>query len=598
MRSDFGIIDCSHSSGITRIIVLGLLIWPILGFAASDVVEVTSVNWATMGMGLFGGLSLFLFGMEQMSQGLKAVAGEGLKTLLEKLTKNRLLGALTGAFVTAVLNSSSVTTVLVVGFVTAGIMTLSQSISVIMGANIGSTVTAQIIAFNVTQFALLPIAIGFAMLFTGKLDRTRQSGAMIMGIGLVFFGMGIMSESMVPLRTYGPFISLMEKLQEPLLGILVGAVFTGLVQSSAATTGLAIVMASEGLISLPAGIALAFGANIGTCVTALLAAVGKPREAVRAAVAHIVFNIAGLLIWVFFIDDLAAFVVSISPSSPHLEGAARAAAEVPRQIANAHTVFNVANTLIFISFTGVFARLIMWLVPDRPEPETIIVRPKFLDAALITAPALALERVRLEIGHLGEIVLEMLDRVPNAFTKLDLQVFEEIERMDDKVDVLEGEIIKYLSQVRKQALTDKESHDFQILMGATDHLESIGDTMETDVVELGRKKIAMNIPVSETMNQIGTELFSSVRKAVELAIRAVRDEDEVAAQEVVALKPIVDLKANEALSHQAKMLADERDRLEVFRFEMEAIDRMKRIYTLARRIAKLALPEAIAAQAA
>ncbi len=588
-----------HSPDFRRLALVGLFGWPILGLAAGDVVDVDSIEWATMGMGLFGGLALFLFGMEQMSNGLKAVAGEGLKNLLEKLTKNRILGALTGAFVTAVLNSSSVTTVLVVGFVTAGIMTLSQSIGVIMGANIGSTVTAQIIAFNVTQYALLPVAIGFAMLFTGKLDRTRQAGAMVMGIGLIFFGMGIMSESMVPLRSYEPFVGLMERLQEPLLGILVGAVFTGLVQSSAATTGLAIVMASEGLISLPAGIALAFGANIGTCVTALLAAIGKPVEAVRAAVAHIVFNILGVLIWVFFIDQLAAFVTTISPSHPELEGSARAAAEVPRQIANAHTLFNVANTLIFIWFTSPFARLIVKLVPDRPEPDTIIVRPKYLDTALVSAPALALERVRLEIGHLGEVVLDMLGRVPSAFTSRQLEVFEAIERMDDKVDILEGEIVKYLSAVRKQQLTDKENTDFQIMMSVTDNLESIGDVIETDVVALGRKKHRLQIPVSETMHRIGDELFVTVQRALELAIRAIQDEDEVAAQEVLMLKEEVNARVEEALSHQAKRLAsDDGNRVEIFRFEMEAVEQLKRIYTLTKRMAKTILPDAIKAQAA
>ena len=323
------------STNIKLIVGLVLVLFTHAAFAEEAVSQ--DVDWFYLVMALFGGLAMFLYGMEQMSDGLQAAAGDKLKDVLAGLTKNRFLGAITGAFVTAVLNSSSVTTVLVVGFISAGFMTLTQSVGIIMGANIGSTFTAQIVAFNVTQYALLLVALGFFMLFTAKTERIRHYGSMIMGLGLIFYGMGVMGEAMNPMRTYEPFLELMVKMENPLLGILVGAVFTGLVQSSAATTGIAIVMATEGLISLPAGIALSFGANIGTCVTAILAAIGKPAEAVRAAVVHISFNIAGVLLWVMFIPQLAEFIVNISPSAAELTGKEKMAAEVPRQIANAHT---------------------------------------------------------------------------------------------------------------------------------------------------------------------------------------------------------------------------------------------------------------------
>ncbi|NNL99110.1 MAG: Na/Pi cotransporter family protein, partial [Gammaproteobacteria bacterium] len=269
-----------------------------------------------MVMGLLGGLALFLFGMEQMSDGLKAAAGNSMKTLLGRLTRNRVTAALTGATVTALIQSSSVTTVLVVGFVSAGLMTLPQSIGVIMGANVGTTVTAQIVAFKVEEAALLIIAVGFAMLFLSNNDRVKQYGNIIMGLGMVFFGMSTMSEAMEPLRTYQPFIDLMAKMENPLLGILAAAVFTAMVQSSSATTGIVIAMASQGLITLAAGIALIFGSNIGTCVTALLAAFGKSTEAVRVACVHVLFNVAGVLLWVMFIPQLAGIVAAVSPASP------------------------------------------------------------------------------------------------------------------------------------------------------------------------------------------------------------------------------------------------------------------------------------------
>ncbi len=293
----------------------------------------SGIDWFQLGMGLFGGLALFLAGLDMLSDGLKKAAGETLKTLLSRLTTNRFMGTITGAFVTGVLNSSSVTTVLVVSFITAGTMTLSQSVGVIMGANIGSTVTAQLLAFNLSAYALLPVAIGFFMTFTGKQEKIKYYGMMLMGIALVFFGMGIMSDAMVPLRSYEPFIEFLKTMESPLIGLLAGALFTGLVQSSAATVGIAIAMASEGLLSLPAGIALALGANIGTCVTVMLAALGKPVEAVRAAIVHIMFNVLGALLWIMFIPQLAEIAVMLSPGAA---STASAAELLPRQIANAN----------------------------------------------------------------------------------------------------------------------------------------------------------------------------------------------------------------------------------------------------------------------
>ena len=392
-------------------------------------------------MGLFGGLALFLYGMDQMSQSLEEVAGDRMKAILSRLTSNRLMGALTGAFVTAVIQSSSVTTVLVVGFITAGLMSLSQSIGIILGANIGTTITAQIIAFKVTKFALLMVAVGFGMLFFGRRERLRQYGTGLMGLGLVFFGMGVMGDAMSPLRTYEPFLAWMARLETPAIGIVAGALFTALVQSSSATAGIVIVLASQGLISLAAGIAVIFGANIGTCITALLASIGKPREAVRASVVHVLFNVIGVLIWLPFIDQLAALVTQVSPVAQDLTGTAKLAAETPRQIANSHTVFNVANTLIFLPFTGLLAGLVERLVPDRPEKEGFRVRAKYLDEELLSTPSLALDRARLEILHLGDYVMEMMRRILPAMLIGERAELEEIAEMDDRVDRLHGQIV-------------------------------------------------------------------------------------------------------------------------------------------------------------
>ena len=398
--------------------------------------ESGEIAWMTMGMTLLGGLAIFLFGMEQMAEAMKKVAGDRMKQILATLTNSRIMGLITGAFVTAVIQSSSVTTVMLVGFVTAGLMSLSQAIGVILGADIGTTVTAQIVAFKVTKYALLLVAIGFALIFMGKKDHVRQYGHLIMGLGLIFFGMGIMSDGMRPLRTYEPFIELMQNVSNPAIGIAIATVFTALIQSSSATMGVVIALALQGLVSLEGGIALALGANIGTCATAALASIGKPREAVRVAVAHVTFKIVGVLLIIWFIPTFADFVRYISPvADPGITGMDKLAAETPRQIANAHTVFNVGIAFLFLPFSALFARFCEWVVPDKPMLEKLIIAPKYLDEELLETPSLALERTRLEIGHMGERVQEMIDRMMSEILTGDRDSLIELAKLDDEVDI-------------------------------------------------------------------------------------------------------------------------------------------------------------------
>jgi phosphate:Na+ symporter len=569
-------------------------------FAAQPPAESTAIDWLQLNMGLFGGLALFLAGLEVLSEGLKKAAGNTLRDILEKLTVNRFMGALTGAFVTGVLNSSSVTTVLVVGFVTAGVMTLAQSVGVIMGANIGSTVTAQILAFNVSAYALIPVAVGFFMFFAGKNERTKYFGMMVMGLGLVFYGMGLMSEGMTPLRTYEPFMEVLARMENPLLGILAGAVFTGLVQSSAATVGIAIAMASEGLLTLPAGIALALGANIGTCVTALLAALGKPTEAVRAAVVHIAFNILGVLIWLPFLNLLADVAIAVSPAATGLEGKARLAAEVPRQIANANTLFNVLNTLIFIGFTTWFARLAEKLVPARAATPEVIIEPKFLNEEAFGAPSIALENARREIHRAGVITLEMMDDLRAALEAHDKDRLDEVLRRDDEVDILEAEIIAYLGHVRQSLLTEDESTTHEGLMAAMINLESLADVMETDIVRLAKTYLEGEYEASSAeTEEMVKGLWESVRRAVELAVQAVGEHDQRAAQSVLLLKDdIRDLADRLFERHAERLRADDAKYLKRVRMLMTFIEQLRHMYTLAKRIAKTQLPAEVAREAA
>ena len=569
-------------------------------FAQPGPAEAHEVNWLQLGMGLFGGLALFLAGLDVLSEGLKKVAGNTLRTVLQKLTVNRFMGAITGAFVTAVLNSSSVTTVLVVGFVTAGVMTLAQSVGVIMGANIGSTVTAQLLAFNLSAYSLIPVAIGFFMTFASKNERPKYFGMMLLGLGLVFYGMGLMSEGMKPLRSYEPFLDILASMENPLFGILAGAVFTGLVQSSAATVGIAIAMASEGLLTLPAGIALALGANVGTCVTALLAALGKPTEAVRTAVVHISFNIIGVLIWLPFLTILAGIAVDVSPVATGLEGKAKLAAEVPRQIANANTMFNVINTLLFIGFTTWFARMAERLVPERAPPEGVIIEPEFLDEAALEAPSIALENARREIERAGLITLEMMDALRDALEKKNKEQLDDVARRDDEVDVLGAAIMAYLGQIRQRMLTEDEGATQQSLVAAMMNIESVADVVETDMVGVAKAYLAGEYEVSTKETEEMVEgLFETVRRGVELVVKAVGQRDQRAAQDVLLLKDDIRDFADRLFERHAKRLhIDDPKYLQRVRLMMTFIEQLRYMYTLTKRIAKTQLPLEVVRQAA
>src|SRR5262245_32576746 len=546
-------------------------------------------DWFTVALGLFGGLALFLYGLDQLSDGLKQAAGDTLKTLLTRLTSNRFLGALTGALVTGILNSSSVTTVLVVGFVTAGLMSLPQSVAVIMGANVGSTVTAQILAFNLSAYALLPIGVGFFMQFLGERSRLRQWGMMLMGLGLVFYGMGLMSEAMKPLRIYGPFVSTLASMERPLYGILAGAVFTGLVQSSAATVGIAIALASDGLLSLPAGIALALGANLGTCATALLAALGRPVEAVRAATVHVLFNAFGVLIWLPFLNMLARMTVALSPASTELEGAARLAADVPRQIANANTLFNVLNTLFFIGFTGVFARLATRLVRERTEKPRVVT-VKFMDEAALSVPAVALEQVRQELGRLGDTVRAMLIDFPAAPGAVAERALVEVVAHRNQVQTLEAAILGYLARIRQGSLTRTDSDTLVMLTTAALHLREMADIVADDLVGIARDLGKRSEHVRTLEVAVVSAFYQAVQHAIELARQAVRMQEASAAGEVIELSESSKKMAEDLITQLAGGLrAGDPETLTALRLQTSFVNGLRQIVTLAGRVARSVL---------
>ena len=548
---------------------------------------VETIQIGSILVGLFGGLALFLYGLDQMTDALKMVAGGRMKDLLSRMTTNRFKATLAGAFVTAIIQSSSVTTVLVVGFVSAGLLTLRQSIGIIMGAEIGTTITAQIIALKVTQYALVLVAVGFALYFLAKRQKMRQYGLTLMGLGLIFFGMNLMSEATTPLRTYAPFITLMQRMDTPLLAILVSALFTALIQSSSATIGIIIVLAGQGFISLEAGIALTFGANIGTSITALLASLGKPTEAVQTAYTHILFNLLGVVLWFSFIDSLATLVRVISPSVDGLNGTAKLAAETPRQIANAHTIFNTANAALFIWFTSPLARLVQGLFPARLADPAAPVQPQYLDEHLLETPALALDRVRLELGRLGQYTLDMVHQAMPTVFHGDPIALQTLAQMDEPVDVLYGHIVLYLRALSKENMFQAQSAQLTHYMTMANDLESIGDMIQTNLVEAGEARLRYQVQISEPTQAVLQKLNQKVCWAVEGSIEAIVNADLELAQAISEAKTSINQLADAANRHLTdRLTTDDPNRLDAFRIESELIEYLKRVYYFAKRIAR------------
>lgn len=535
---------------------------------------------------LIGGLALFLFGMDILTGALKSVAGSYLKSMLAKMTHNRFVGVATGAVVTAIIQSSSITTVLLVGFISAGLISTSQSVAVIIGANIGTTITAQLLAFKVSKVALPIFAAGFFISFMAVREEWRQKGRVALGLGLVFFGMAVMSEAMAPLRSFTPFLDFMASVDHPLLAALIGAAFTAVVQSSSATTGILLVMAGQGLIGLEAAIALSLGANIGTCVTAYLASIGRSSEAVRAAMVHTLFNVAGVVIWIGFVDELALFARHVSPIHSELTGLERTVAEIPRQIANVHTFFNVANAILFLGFTTQMTRLVEWLVPDRPLAAEVGAEPKYLDEEFLGTPVLALDAARREIVRLGGLVSDMLDQaMPLSVSGAPVQL-RQLSVMDRPVDLLHRSIIGYLRKVSLKNLLPAQSELLVALIHIANDLEQIGDHIATRIVTSATKRQKESVVISGATVAAITDLHGKILNALQQTLLALEEEDRAGAERTRAMKQNLTRTLEAIADHEIQRLrTEEPRRLVTYAREIELIGILDDIFHITRRIA-------------
>jgi len=547
------------------------------------------LDWWQLIVSVGAGLAIFLYGLLLLTDGLKRAAGSTMKRILGRMTSNRFKGALAGAFITSVIQSSSVTTVLVVGFISAGLMGLTESVGVIMGANIGTTITAQIVAFKVTKAALVLIAIGGIGFVFSSVQKRKNIFLISLALGFIFFGMTLMSDGTAPLRTYAPFIDFMQWIESPLLGILAGALFTAIVQSSSATTAIVIVLATQGLVTLEGGIALAFGANVGTCVTAFLASLGKPVDAKRAALVHVMFNVAGVLIWVGFIDELVLMVHWLTAQAGS-EVSVDIAKRVPREIANAHTIFNVLNTVILIGFATPLAKLSRWAIKDQPIKQGSLLEAKYLDDSLISTPALALDRARLEIGRMGERLIEMVGIAGHLISEESEQDSITLRTLEDEVDSLYLQITSYLGRVSSGQMTGEEVKTSQLFLAAASALENLGDQIDlrfgVDFAERSRLMLEFS---PQTRNLL-KDLILSVIPNLELTLKALDEGDVELAQRIRLSKAQLKSSVEKLRVHLMSRLAESSgERARVFGLETEVVEAAKRLNDISRRIAKLVI---------
>ena len=453
-----------------------------------------------------GGIALLLYGIRLAGEGLQKAAGGRLRAILTSLTKNRYIGIGVGAAITAILQSSSAATVMLVGFVSSGLMTLNQTIGVILGADIGTTVTVQLLAFRVYDVAILFIAIGIGLMSFAKRAVTREIGQGILGFAFIFFSIKIMSDSMIPLRESEYLKALLLSIGEsPLLGILIAAIMTALVQSSAAVIGMALALSLQNLMTLDVAIPIILGANIGTCAAAILTSIGANLEARQVAAAHTLFKVIGV----------ALFYPLIVPFKEVIE---YTAADIPRQIANAHTLFNVAIAVIFLPFANPFANLVRKIIPEREGEERF--GPKYLDPHVLNTPSLALGQATREALRMSDIAQWMLKESIQVIKSNDRDLLYRIEQRDDELDLLDREIKLYLTRIAQSTLTPPESKKEFELIAFTSNMENIGDIIDKNLMELAKKKITTGVSFSEEGLREIVEFHQMVLENFDISVSA------------------------------------------------------------------------------
>lgn len=493
---------------------------------------------------LIGGLGMFLYGMNVMGDGLQKAAGEKLKKIIEMLTTNKIMGVLVGTLVTAIIQSSSATTVMTIGFVNAGIMSLQQAVGVIMGANIGTTVTAQLVSFNIEKYAPIAIGIGMVFWFFTKKKNVKNISEILIGFGILFVGMNFMKAAAAPVSEMPQVHDAMLYLSKnPVLGILAGFVITGTIQSSSASIGILIVLASQGLLPITAALPVLYGDNIGTCVTSLLSTVGASRNARRAAIMHLCFNVIGTLLFIIVLSKpIVALVTSIDPTN------------VPRQIANAHTLFNVVNVIVLLPFSSYLVKLATKLVPyTEDEDLENIHTTKFLDERILETPSIALSNTVDEVIRMASRSTRALDSAYDAVKTFSHEKREKTFEYEKMINTLQLDITNFLFALSNRNLSDLERIKADVLFHIVNDIERVGDHAD-NIAEISQFMEDKKVKFTDDATKELDTLFELASKNFYDSITALKTSDfELAATITDREREINILEQNARNSHMVRL---------------------------------------------
>lgn len=480
-------------------------------------------------IGILGGLGLFLYGMNLMAEGLQKAAGDKLKKIIEKLTSNVVMGVIVGSVVTAIIQSSSAATVMVVGFVNAGIMTLAQAIGVIMGANIGTTVTAQIVSFKLEDFAPLALGIGIIFYLFSRKQKTKEFALILLGFGMLFTGMEFMKDAVKPLSEFQGFRDALVYFGEhQLLGILAGFLITGIVQSSSASMGMLIALASEGLIPLSAALPILYGDNIGTCVTSLISSIGASRNAKRSAIMHLTFNVLGTIIFMLILNiPITKFVTYLDPN------------DTARQIANAHTMFNVVNVIILLPFSKYIVKFVTKIMPITEEESEATIGTKYLDERILQTPSIALGNTVKEVIRMGDKANKALENSMNSLMKKSKTDIEKTVKYEETVNVLQKEILNYLLQLSKSPLSDEERSKVDLLFNTVNDIERVSDHAE-NISELSRIAIEKDLSFSDKAIEEMKNIYDKVSRNFIESLKCLEENNKEMTSEIYKREDEVD----------------------------------------------------------
>ena len=533
-------------------------------------------------IGIMGGLGLFLFGMNLMGEALEMAAGSKLKKIIELLTSNIFMGVLVGTLVTAVIQSSSATTVMVVGFVNAGIMTLPQAVGVIMGANIGTTVTAQLVSIDMNGLAPVALGIGIILYLFGGKPKTKHIAEVLIGFGILFTGMDFMKEAVQPLSEYQGFTNaLLTFGKYPILGLLLGFGITAIIQSSSASMGMLVVLASQGLIPLSSALPILYGQNIGTCVTSLLSSIGASISAKRAALIHLIFNILGTIIFLLFLNKIVvAGVTYIDPNN------------VARQIANVHTIFNIASTLILLPFNKMIIKLATRLIPDSSIEDDDVKIVKFIDDRMIETPSIALLNVEKETLRMGEKSKQSLDCAMRGIMEKSEKDLSNTLTKEKTINELQKAILNYLLKLSKAPLNEESREVIDSLFNTVNEIERIGDHAE-NLAELGEDSIANDVVFSDHAKNELNDMYNKVLSTYTYALESMRTSDVDLACKVIKMEEQVDLMEKSCRVNHMRRLNNNMCSIDSGIIYLEIIANLERISDHAVNIAQQVIAQSV-----